>query len=336
MTAEPTTPSGVPDVPFQGRRHELARLADHLDRLDAGQGGTVRIVGGPGSGKSRLIKEALEGRGLAVASGAASEAEQGRPLAALANALDEHDAYRPSPGSAASTDAIWIAVDRLVGVAEARATRTPLVLVLDDLQWSDKGSWLAAAALARRAPSAGFLLITSHRPLPARQAPPVTLSALGESIELERLSPTESRALGESVLGSSPMGTSADLIERAYRTAAEAHFGQFRKSGEPYIAHPIAVARIVAELGLDETTIAAALLHDAVEDTGLTAQDLVADTRGRACLFRLRIAGRARSLLCATLGAWHPHPSIPSSSSPSPTSIRSCMRRARFSPRGPA
>ncbi|MDP9068789.1 MAG: bifunctional (p)ppGpp synthetase/guanosine-3',5'-bis(diphosphate) 3'-pyrophosphohydrolase [Actinomycetota bacterium] len=61
----------------------------------------------------------------------------------------------------------------------------------------------------------------------------------------------------------------ADLkfIERAYQMAEAAHEGQMRKSGDPFIIHPLGVAGIVAQLGLDETTVAAALLHDAVEDT---------------------------------------------------------------------
>src|ERR1700677_4119543 len=63
-------------------------------------------------------------------------------------------------------------------------------------------------------------------------------------------------------------------IVAAGRTAARAHEGQFRRSGEPYITHPIAVATIVAELGLDAQTVAAALLHDAVEDTGLTLESI--------------------------------------------------------------
>ena len=56
----------------------------------------------------------------------------------------------------------------------------------------------------------------------------------------------------------------ADLavIERAFRYADEKHKNQLRKSGEPYIIHPIAVAEIVAEIGLDTDAIAAALLHD--------------------------------------------------------------------------
>ncbi len=60
------------------------------------------------------------------------------------------------------------------------------------------------------------------------------------------------------------------VIAAAARVALSAHDGQFRRSGEPYITHPIAVATIVAEFGLDAQTVAAALLHDAVEDTGLT------------------------------------------------------------------
>jgi len=67
---------------------------------------------------------------------------------------------------------------------------------------------------------------------------------------------------------------STTLISRAYETAADAHTGQTRKSGEPYVTHPVAVAKIVAELGLDEATVAAALLHDTVEDTGISLSDI--------------------------------------------------------------
>ena len=66
----------------------------------------------------------------------------------------------------------------------------------------------------------------------------------------------------------------ADAIRRAGQAAIAAHEGQLRRTGEPYVTHPIAVAGIVADLGLDALTIAAALLHDAVEDTGMTTQYL--------------------------------------------------------------
>ncbi|MDQ3757453.1 MAG: bifunctional (p)ppGpp synthetase/guanosine-3',5'-bis(diphosphate) 3'-pyrophosphohydrolase [Actinomycetota bacterium] len=64
------------------------------------------------------------------------------------------------------------------------------------------------------------------------------------------------------------------LIQRAFDVAERAHVDQLRKSGEPYIHHPVAVATIVADLGLDDVTVAAALLHDAVEDTGLSLEEL--------------------------------------------------------------
>ena len=58
-----------------------------------------------------------------------------------------------------------------------------------------------------------------------------------------------------------------DLIEKAYNIAEKYHEGQLRKSGEPYLIHPVAVAKILADLGMDEYTIMAGLLHDVVEDT---------------------------------------------------------------------
>jgi len=67
------------------------------------------------------------------------------------------------------------------------------------------------------------------------------------------------------------------LIEQAYRVALAAHEGQTRKSGEPYIHHPMSVATIVARQGLDDVTVAAALLHDAVEDTSVSLDDLERD-----------------------------------------------------------
>ena len=67
------------------------------------------------------------------------------------------------------------------------------------------------------------------------------------------------------------------LLQRGYDVAEECHRGQLRKSGDPYITHPLAVATILAELGMDTTTLVAALLHDTVEDTGLTLEDITAE-----------------------------------------------------------
>ena len=65
-----------------------------------------------------------------------------------------------------------------------------------------------------------------------------------------------------------------ELIEKAYSLAAAAHGEQKRRSGEPYIIHPLAVAKILVELGMDNESIAAALLHDVVEDTGVPLSDI--------------------------------------------------------------
>lgn len=68
-----------------------------------------------------------------------------------------------------------------------------------------------------------------------------------------------------------------EFIGKAYDKAKELHEGQFRKSGEPYIIHPIAVAEILAQLGMDEAAIVGGLLHDVVEDTDYTREMLVED-----------------------------------------------------------
>ena len=64
------------------------------------------------------------------------------------------------------------------------------------------------------------------------------------------------------------------LIREAYESACDAHHGQMRKSGDAYITHPVAVAGIIASLGLDEATVVSALLHDTVEDTGAGLEDI--------------------------------------------------------------
>ncbi len=67
-----------------------------------------------------------------------------------------------------------------------------------------------------------------------------------------------------------------ELVKLAYKTANKAHSGQFRKSGEPYIHHPLSVALILADLKLDYFCIVAAILHDCIEDTSVTKEDVQA------------------------------------------------------------
>ncbi len=109
------------------------------------------------------------------------------------------------------------------------------------------------------------------------------------------------------------------LIRLAGTVAINAHDGQLRRSGEPYVTHPIAVADITADLGLDDLTIAAALLHDAVEDTGVTTEwlarefgdDVAAVVEGVTKLDRLEFdskeaqqAATIRKMLIAMAHDW--------------------------------
>ncbi|WP_029089079.1 RelA/SpoT family protein [Brevibacterium album] len=91
--------------------------------------------------------------------------------------------------------------------------------------------------------------------------------------------PSRPKALGPllQALEAAHPGSDTQLVVRAYRTAEGAHTGQMRKSGDPYITHPVAVATILAEIGMDPTTLAAALLHDTVEDTDYSLAQLRED-----------------------------------------------------------
>src|SRR3989344_6369049 len=74
-----------------------------------------------------------------------------------------------------------------------------------------------------------------------------------------------------------PTDADRTLVEKAYKTAAEAHEGHIRYSGEPYMSHVAAVALRLSEMGMGARTVAAALLHDTIEDTELTEDDIRRD-----------------------------------------------------------
>jgi GTP pyrophosphokinase len=80
-------------------------------------------------------------------------------------------------------------------------------------------------------------------------------------------------AICESVHQRNP-NADLDLLRRSYAYAAEGHAGQFRKSGDPYLVHPMSVAKIIADLNLDVPSICAGILHDCVEDTSATQEDI--------------------------------------------------------------
>ncbi len=120
-----------------------------------------------------------------------------------------------------------------------------------------------------------------HQPVPVTEMATVAATALPANAP-EGTLPSEVRPeivtwekLVEAIKASGKAYNMA-MIERAYNLANDAHKGVCRRSGEPYICHPLAVARLVLDLGMDSESIAAALLHDVVEDTPTTLADLTA------------------------------------------------------------
>jgi guanosine-3',5'-bis(diphosphate) 3'-pyrophosphohydrolase len=94
--------------------------------------------------------------------------------------------------------------------------------------------------------------------------------------DVQEIAPSFNQAIGEISASVSAYDGGADtaLIKRCYEFAADRHAGQKRRSGEPYVVHPVGVARIIAELRLDVPSVCAGLLHDCVEDTSATAEDI--------------------------------------------------------------
>lgn len=78
----------------------------------------------------------------------------------------------------------------------------------------------------------------------------------------------------ESVLLSYLTAAQTEHVKRAYYFAEQAHYGQVRRSGEPYVTHPLAVSGILADMHMDHESLMAALLHDTIEDTGVTKEDI--------------------------------------------------------------
>jgi GTP pyrophosphokinase len=144
-------------------------------------------------------------------------------------------------------DGVPVAVDDPVAPAEADRADT-----LPDVQASAAGASTQSqgARVRSRLGRLGGTARTTPRP------------------ELERLLKT--------LRGNHPKADTR-MVQRAYEVAERAHRGQVRRSGDPYITHPLAVAEIVADLGMEEPTICAALLHDTVEDTAVSVDEVRRD-----------------------------------------------------------
>src|SRR4051794_24023567 len=130
--------------------------------------------------------------------------------------------------------------------------------------------------------------MSARRLVQAEQLPTVTViedsNPLSDSMPVE--SPPVTKAIAElldAIRASSP-AANLDLVSRAANFAISAHAADLRRSGEPYVIHPIAVASILAKIHLDSETIAAALLHDVVEDTEISLETIRTEFGQRVAL----------------------------------------------------
>lgn len=220
--------------PLIGRADELHSLDRLLGELDRGLPGALALVGEPGIGKTRLLREVrarAEARGHLVLSGAASELEHDLPFSVFVDALDEYVAGLEPKRLAALDDQVQAELARVFPSLSAlgrgrevalqqeryrshRAVRelleriaapTPLVLVLDDVHWADSASVELLGALLRRPPAAAVLITLAARPrqAPERLSAPLERAqreAVLTRVELGALSPAEARAfLGEAL-----------------------------------------------------------------------------------------------------------------------------------------
>ena len=94
------------------------------------------------------------------------------------------------------------------------------------------------------------------------------------SIPREEHSANSSLAAFEQLIADYLPLEQAQLVRRAYYYSEQAHYGQTRRSGEPYVTHPLAVASILARMHMDAQSLMAALLHDVIEDTGVNKEDI--------------------------------------------------------------
>ena len=212
--------------PLRGRHAELASLHEHLSRLRNGVGTSWLIEGGPGLGKSRLVKQVLSAArqaGFAVGHGLAEPGDAAVPLAALMDALFEGPEplldRSALPDSHASREQRYWLLQDIQTLLEQAAMRQPILICLDDLQWADSGTCAAIRSLPVRLASLPIGWVLALRPaegdcdLGRGVAELVRTGA--ERTVLRRLDQAAVADVAADVLGAAPGGALLALAEGA-------------------------------------------------------------------------------------------------------------------------
>jgi DNA-binding SARP family transcriptional activator len=205
-----TAPEQPEPAPFIGRGDELTRLRLAVAAVAGGRGGCVWIEGEPGIGKTALLREGLRdaaGQGCRVGWGVGDELAQRLPLTVLMECLDIEAGAGPAPAAltlaaAATTpgaDPTAAVLDRVQALVLELCARTPLVLVIDDVQWADDASLLAWHSLYRLTTKAPLLLVAAGRTAPRSRRLGLLRGVLSDGgaavLSLRPFSPDETRQL---------------------------------------------------------------------------------------------------------------------------------------------
>ncbi|MDQ4145703.1 MAG: AAA family ATPase, partial [Actinomycetota bacterium] len=219
--------------PFVGRAEELAVLTATLESLERGLGQAILIEGEPGIGKSRLVIEALEHAktlDLSILQGSGRELERDMPFGAVIEALDVR---RPSDQRRAEIRDLLsgvkdgerfdearlrlVLIDALVELIEAQANKASVVLVVEDLQWADQGTYAVLHRLLRRSAHLAVGLLCTSRLLPWSHELDCLAEAIGSSgtrIRLGPLSDPDVERLAKEVRGAPPAHGLAKALSR--------------------------------------------------------------------------------------------------------------------------
>ncbi len=209
------------ESPFYGREVQMASLSAQLDRISSGVGSVVLVEGAAGIGKSRLLEEAAQmarRRLFRVGSCAADPGDSMVELSTLMVALLEGPQPILERGALSEAQSLpeqryWLLQD-LEGLLEQAALETPLMICLDDLQWTDGGTAAALRALPSRLSTVPILWVLAFRPI-LQSSPFGTVLDHLEQVKAEKiaLQPLEEEAVRDITAGVLHAEPSADVID---------------------------------------------------------------------------------------------------------------------------